>query len=275
MLTHPCGRVVCVDSAYDVDERNSNTDVVVTGSYTGVLCARFVSIHRPKGAIGVDCAIGPEGASIAGLWFYEALDLPAVAADVMSVELGNGVDVYKSGIVSRLNEPARRCEVRPGMAVAEAAERLLTQGGQEGVPPAEVTHRKAVYESDDGDIVCSDSIAFALPVDRDRNVLCTGGHTGRSAVPYLRKAHPKGFICSDGGRGRGDSGIMALDVVAADGLAGATVDARTARMGDGISTYEDGVVSAVNQPAERRGVRVGMAAREAAMHLLLGLRADE
>ena len=53
--------------------------------------------------------------------------------------------------------------------------------------------------------------------------------------PTCSRPRPWGFICSDGGRGRDDSGMAGLAIVEADGLAGATVDARTARMGDGLS----------------------------------------
>ena len=263
-------RVVCVDSAYDVDGRNSARDIVVTGSYSGVLCARFVSVRNPCAALGVDCAIGPEGASIAGLWYYEALNLPAAAVDVTTVELGDGVDVYENGVISRLNEPARQCGVEGGMPVRKAVRLLLRNRPPAPVEPSSVTRRTAVVREEHGAIVCTDSIAFSLPEDRGRNVLCTGGHTGRSAVPYLQAARPRGFICSDGGRGRNDSGIRGLHAVQDDGLPGATVDARTARMGDGMSTYRDGVISAMNKLARDLGVRVGMDAKEAARLLLVG-----
>ncbi|MFO1377929.1 MAG: hypothetical protein U1F14_13110 [Steroidobacteraceae bacterium] len=265
---HDGGRVVCVDSAYDVDERNRDRDVVVTASYCGVLCARFVAAHRPRGAIGVDCGIGLDGAAIAGLWYYEALDLPAAAVDVMTVELGNGRDVHSNGVVSRFNEPARRCGVRVGMPVEKVAWLMLERREPAALPPTAITNRVTVANQGDHAIVCTDSIAFALPEDRERNVLCTGGHTGRSAVPYLRAARPLGFICSDGGGGRNRSGVVGLEIVAADGLAGAAVDVRTARMGDGLSTYQDGVISAVNGPARDHGVEVGMRARDAALRLL-------
>ena len=264
------GRIACMDSAYDVDERNSNSDVVVTGSYSGVLCARFVSAHRPRGVVGVECAIGPEGASIAGLWYYEALDIPAVAVDVMTIILGNGVDVYERGVVSRLNEPARRRGIENGMSVRDCADKMLQVTELRKEAPADITHRTTVFESEDGAIVCTDSIAFALPEDKNRNVLCTAGHTGRSAVPYLESAMPKGFICSDGGRGRQDSGIEGLKLVAPLGLAGATVDARSAMMGNGLSTYHDGIISAINDPAASLGLTVGMTAKSAAELLLKG-----
>lgn len=263
------GRVVAMDSAYHVDARNTGRDVVVSASYSGVLPARFVAARRPRAAIGLDCGIGPEGAGIAGLWFYEALGIPAATADVMTVLLGDGVDVHRNGIVSRVNAVADACGVRVGMAVHEAALVLLRTDPVTRAPD-EITNRTVVEEGPAGRaVVCADSIAFGTEADRDRNVLVTAGHTGRSAAPYLRAVHPWGFICSDGGRGRDDSGIAGLAVVEADGLAGATVDARTARMGDGLSSYHDGVISAVNGPAAECGVEVGMAAREAAHRLLV------
>jgi nucleotidyltransferase/DNA polymerase involved in DNA repair len=62
--------------------------------------------------------------------------------------------------------------------------------------------------------------------------------------------------------------MAGLAIVETDGLAGATVDALTARMGDGLSSYHDGVISAANAIARARGVEVGMPAQQAA-HLLL------
>ncbi|MGI5242247.1 hypothetical protein [Dactylosporangium sp. CA-139066] len=269
MYTSPRGSVVAIDSAYHVDARNSGRDIMVSASYSGVLPARFVADHKPRGAIGLDCAIGPDGAGIAGLWYYEALGIPAAAVDVATVLLGDGVDVYRNGVISRCNAVAADCGVRPGMPVAQAAELLLAIDPQTRAPD-EITNRTVMETGPDGrQVICTDSIAFGTGADRDRNVLVTAGHTGRSAVPYLRSVRPWGFICSDGGRGRDDSGVAGLSIVDAEGLAGATVDARTARMGDGLSTYHDGVISARNAAAAKRGVEVGMSAREAA-HLLLG-----
>ena len=266
------GDIVAIDSAYHVDDRNRARDVMVAASYTGVLPARFVAEQRPRALIGVDCAIGPEGAGIAGLWYLEALGIPAATADVQTVILGDGADVAREGIVSRVNQPAAGCGVTIGMPVLEAARHLLSREPV-AVDAAGVTNREVMVAAEDGrQVVCTDSIAFGLPDDRDRNVLCTAGHTGRSAVPYLRSVRPYGFICSDGGGGREDSGMAGLWIVESEGLAGATVDARTARMGDGHSTYHDGIISAANAIARDRDVEVGMAASEAALRLLEGER---
>ena len=259
---------MAMDSAYDVAPGNRARDVVVNASYCGVLPARFIAEHAPRAAIGVDCGIGPEGASIAGLWYLEALAIPAAVADVMTVHLGDGVDLYEQGVISFANQPAVDRGVRAGMSVRAAADLLLAADAPAPGTAAEVTNRTVVGEGPDGRlIVATDSIAFGLPEDRDRNVLLTAGHTGRSAVPYLSEVHPLGFICSDGGKGRDDAGVSGLAIVEDLGLAGATVDARTARMGSGLSTWHDGVISARNVHAAAAGVQVGMSAQDAA-HLL-------
>jgi hypothetical protein len=43
----------------------------------------------------------------------------------------------------------------------------------------------------------------------------------------------------------------------------AAVAAMSARIGDGLSTYREGIISAVNEPARAKGVAVGMAAKDA------------
>lgn len=266
--SHPQGRIMAMDSAYDVAADNRQQDVVINASYCGVLPARFVATHQPRGAIGVDCGVGPEGAAIAGLWYLEALDIPAAVADVMTVHLGDGVHLSTNGRISFFNQPAQDCGIAAGMPVLEAARRMLHR--RPGAPPAAatITRRTVVHEESDGrQVVCVDSIAFGLPEDR-RNVLITAGHTGRSAVPYLLQVSPHGFICSDGGRGLDSAGTAGLDIVNRHGLAGATVDARRARMGDAMSSYRDGVISDLNALAHQAGVREGMPASEAALLLL-------
>lgn len=268
VLQGPRGRIMTMDSAYHVAAANAGRDVVVNASYCGVLPARFIGRHRPRGTIGVDCGIGPAGAAIAGLWYLEALNIPAAVADVDTVLLGNGVDLYERGVVSFANRPANDCGVVPGMSVRAAAQAMLEN--DPGSPLAEdVTNRVEVERNAAGRaVVCVDSIAFGHPETDARNVLVTAGHTGRSALPYLLKIRPWGFICSDGGMGRDRSGVVGMDEAGRAGIPGATVDARRARMGDGRSSYEDGVISAANEPAQAAGVRVGQTAREAARLLL-------
>ncbi len=261
------GAIQALDSAADILPHNRGRDVLVTASYIGVLPARLLHDHLPRAAIGFDGGVGPQGANIAGLWYYEALNIPAAAVDVMTIILGDGVDVYRNGRISYLNRPAADCGVRAGMPAHEAARLMLDR--DPGQPSAyQVTNRRTMHENAQGrQVVVTDSIVFGTEADR-RNVLVTAGHTGRSGARHIIKVSPFGFICSDGGRGRSDSGMAGLAITNAEGIAGATVDARQARMGDGMSTYEDGVISAANALALACGVRIGMPARDAALLLV-------
>jgi hypothetical protein len=239
----------------------------VNASFAGVLPARMVGDHRPRGAIGVDCGVGPESAGIAGIWYLEALNVPAAAVDVMTILLGDGPDMYENGRISFINRPAADCGVRKGMTVKEAARRMLDN--DPGSPSAlEVTNREIMEEGPDGrKIVCTDSITFGLPEDV-RNVIVSGGHNGRSSADYIRAINPFAYICSDGGGGRDRSGMAALPAAADMGIAGCTVDARRARMGDGHSTWNDGIISGANQLAQDAGVSIGMRTPEAARLLV-------
>lgn len=265
-------RVVALDSATFVDgfyqpkPARPGNDVIVNASYSGVFCAKLVMAHHPRAAIGLDCAIGKDGAGVSGLWYYEALGIPAAAADVMTAEMGNGLDLHDHGVVSRVNNLAEDAGLKPGMPVAEAA-RLIGRPvpRQQGLR----TNRVVIKSNAQGrSIVCTDSIPYALPEDIGRNVLCVGGHTGVSIIGYLKHFRPWGFLMSDGGMGKNNSGVAAMPVLQAEGLAGASVSAMTARMGDGRSTYFDGIVSACNWLAEAKGVHVGQTAIEAADRLL-------
>jgi len=77
-----------------------------------------------------------------------------------------------------------------------------------------------------------------------------------------------GFSCSDGRYCNNGAGLTALDPVEADGIAGASVDAMTARMGNGQSTYFDGGITAAKRLTQAKGVRAGQAARDAAILML-------
>ena len=261
------GRVMIMGSAYYVHEGNRARDVVVNASYAGVLPARMIGDHRPRGTIGVDAGVGPEGAGIAGLWYFEALNIPAAAADVMTVKLGDGPDLYENGIIRFLNRPAADCGVTVGMGVKQAA-RLMLDNDPADPKAMEVTNRRVMETGPDGrKIICTDSIVFGEP-DDVRNIIVSAGHNGASSADYLMAINPFGYICSDGGRGRENSGMAALPIAAAHGIAGATVDATKAKMGDAMSTWNDGVISAMNSLAEAAGVRVGMTAPEAARLLV-------
>jgi len=73
---------------------------------------------------------------------------------------------------------------------------------------------------------------------------------------------------NDAGGGKDGAGFGRLPVLDGRGIAAATVSNNTARIGDGRSTYETGVVSRINETAKRLELREGMSAREAVARLV-------
>ena len=53
------------------------------------------------------------------------------------------------------------------------------------------------------------------------------------------------------------------------GVPAASVATLSARLGEGSSTWNDGIISVVNAPAAARGVKVGMTAKAAARLMLV------
>jgi len=263
-------RIVYMDSARYVDARNSHNDVVLTASYIGVLPARMCAIYQPKAVIGHDACVGKDGAGIAGLWYLEALGIPAATADGMTVEMGNGQDLYEAGLISYVNYHAETLGVTVGMPVREAAILLRDNDLQDATVENKI-RREIVEELSDGRrIVVTDSIVWALPEDAGRSVMVTAGHTGRSGAKFLLEADPLAFICHDGGRSKNDSGTVGLATAEAVGLAGACIDGNTAPIGDAFRGYSHGLISVCNRPAEKLGVKAGMPVSEAAQLLLGG-----
>jgi uncharacterized protein YunC (DUF1805 family) len=263
-------RIVVMDSARWVNAENTGRDVVVAASYVGVLPARMMAVHRPRGVIGHDACVGADAAGIAGLWYLEALGIPAATAAGMSAELGNGRDLFDHGVISYLNYPAEQVGVRVGMEVAEAA-RLIRDVEATDTEVGNKIRREVVETGPDGRrVVVTDSIVWAYPEDEGRSVLVTAGHTGRSGAKFLLEANPWGFICHDGGRSKNDSGVVGLVAAQEAGLAGACIDGRTAPIGDAFRGYAEGRISVCNDLARERGVVEGMSVREAASRLLRG-----
>lgn len=263
-------RIVTMDSARYVDSRNTGKDVVVPASYIGVLPARMVAIHRPRGVIGHDACVGKDGAGIAGLWYLEALGIPAATADGMTADMGNGEDLYRSGVVKHVNYIAEICGVKAGMTVEQAAAVLLDNDPSDTEVGNKV--RREIVESHESGrrVVVTDSIVWAYPEDEQTSVLVTAGHTGRSGAKFLLEANPWGFICHDGGMSKNRSGVSGLVTADEAGLAGACIDGTTAPIGDAFLGYAHGLISAHNEAAARRGVEVGMTVKDAAHRLLVG-----
>jgi hypothetical protein len=103
-----------------------------------------------------------------------------------------------------------------------------------------------------------------------RSIVVTGSHAGLlgGKADDILAADVFAAFFNDAGGGKDDAGFRRLPLLDARGIAAATVSHLTARIGDGPSTYETGVLSRVNEAAARLDLKAGMSAREAVARLV-------
>ena len=259
------GRIVVMDSMTYVDERNSADDVLIAASYFGAMpVCHWVLPVRPRGVIAQEAGGGKNMAGLSGLWSLDGHGIPGAATETASCRISDGADMYENGVIAHVNASAQRRGVKPGMTAAEAAALMLQAAQDEGEHPAA---REVVFEGEGGRILALGSTSFISGANAG-DVICAGSAFSAPSADYAAPYAISGLICNDAGLCKDDSGIAGLAVMEARGIPAAAVSAASAEIGEGLSTYWHGAVSAMNAPAQSLGVTVGMPAKDAAMLML-------
>ncbi|MBS0524045.1 MAG: hypothetical protein JSS04_10450 [Proteobacteria bacterium] len=241
--------VLTVDSATRLPPEADGA-VVVTGSHGAIHAAYLSAKAGVRAAIHHDAGIGLDDAGIGGLAYAEKLGLAMAAIATESARIGDADDLLARGRISRANAYALACGVAIGTSCRDAVERLKRAPWPHRPPPVQAEGR---YEVDG--ILCLDSASMLGPDDRDR-VAATGSHGALIAGTTTAPMRPRLILFNDAGPGIECAGIRGLGVLEQAGIAAVAVAARSARIGDGRSTLQDGTISAVNRPASLLGARV-------------------
>lgn len=228
--------------------------VVIGGSHGAVYAAYMSAKSGCRAAIHHDAGIGKDDAGVGGLAYAEGLGMAMAAVATASARIGDGQDMYGRGVISRANGLAGQCGVRAGMSCQEAAELLKEAPWPHTMPPAMGETRHMVEG-----FACVDSSSLLVPEDRDR-VVATGSHCALNSGQAVEAFRPGLVFFNDAGPGTDKGGIKGFEVLDRAGIAGVAVAALSARIGDGRSTLQDGMVSAVSEAAYRLGARVGASA---------------
>jgi uncharacterized protein YunC (DUF1805 family) len=264
VLTSVGGRIVVMDSLTFVDWRNNSGDVLVAASFCGAVSVAFAAGVNPRGLIACDGGIGKDEAGVSGLPVLDTHGIPGGAAATMSARLGDGHSLYEGGVLSRVNGRAYALGIRPGMAVREAARRMLEYRRD---PPVVERRREVLYEGQRGRVVAMVSASFADESNRS-DVICVGSHAGVTGAGYALWLRPRGVLANDGGGAKDNSGVASLPLFDHLGVPAAAVGTMSARIGDPRSLYDEGIISAANATARKLGIVVGMPARTAALRML-------
>jgi hypothetical protein len=229
----------------------ANGAVVIGGSHAAVYAAHMSARFGCRAAIHHDAGIGKDEAGVSGLAYADQLGMAMAAVATASARIGDGADLQARGTISRANRLAAACGVVPGMAAGEAAERLKQAPWPHTMPPAKGESRHELEG-----VVCADSATLLLPEDRGR-IVATGSHGALNSWKATAPFRPLLLMFNDAGFGADRGGVLALPELDREGIAAIAVAAHSARIGDGRSTLQDGMISDANTAAYRLGARVG------------------
>mgnify|MGYP001158219126 FL=1 len=260
------GRILAMDSAGYVDERNDVSDVLICGSHGAPCATQLVIWARPRGLFIHDAGIGLGDGGVNGLKLLDTYLIPCASVDGKSARISDGRDMYTNGIISRTNQAALRMGLTIGMAVNDAAQTLLDNNPIH-VPAA---HRQIkVHSGKDGEVFALDTIKYADERIAG-GVLCMGSHAARAMANYIDDLgfNLAGVITNDVGLGKDGSGIEGLALLDPYDVPAATVSCNTARVGDAQSTYFSGKISHLNAAAKKIGIQREDPATRAAQLML-------
>jgi hypothetical protein len=259
MPTGPLPTII-VDSVTHLEPSHRGA-VVHAASHGGLYAAAYAAAKGVAAIILNDAGIGREQAGIVGLELLAGLGVPAATVAHTAARIGDGQHGAKHGTLSVVNGPAAALGLAPGMACREALERLAAVALAPSPPPpkadeARIEVASAAYPG--ATVIVIDSASLVVPADAGR-VIVTASHGGLlGGRPETAIKIPVfAAVYNDAGWGIDGAGVSRLPALDARGIAGACVSAFSARIGDGMSTYHDGFVSALNATAARHGGQIG------------------
>ena len=244
---------------------DSRGRVVIAASHGGHYAVHLALGEGVRALLVCDAGVGLDGAGISGLAFADTLGAPCAAIGHASARIGDGADCAARGLISFANRAAAALGVTRGMPVLEAARLFdaappLTQAP--GPLPGE---SRRVIAAGDGmrALVVTDSAGLVEPGDAGA-VVITGSHGGLlgGRPETAIKAAVFAALYNDAGVGRDGAGISRLPALQQRGIAGATVAAGSARIGDAQSAWDSGVISHQNDISQALGGHVGQSARD-------------
>lgn len=267
--------LVVVDSVTDLRPDHRGL-IAVTGSHGGRFPGAFAREAGVHAAVFSDAGRGRDGAGIAGLQVLQRAGIPAAAASADSCRIGEGQDTLESGRISVCNSAAADAGVEVGLLVREAVALLASSarapaasaddrghargaGHGDGADSNAIEETRSLRSSSPFPVWILDSASLVTNADSG-SIIVTGSHGGAPGGQAARalKCTAKLAAFNDAGVGKDQAGLGRLPLLEGRGIPAVTVSATSARIGDGASTLDEGIISAANAGARRLGAEPGM-----------------
>ncbi len=232
--------------------------VAIVGSHGGVYVGSVAASAGLRGVIVHDAGIGRDEAGIGALSYLDRFSVAAAAVDGTTATIGDGASLSR-GLIGRVNQTALALGCREGQSALACAEAMRRAPGLKGTPPAGHESRFVLSAvAGKPSVIGCDSVALVGAQDLGAIVI-TGSHGEllKNDPSWGKRPDVLAAVFNDAG----SAGATRLPDLDERGIAGATVACASARIGDARSTYEDGVLSHVNQTARTKGASVGQSCR--------------
>jgi Citrate synthase, C-terminal domain len=150
----------------------------------------------------------------------------------------------------------------PGEFLALTDDDINYIGPKRRRPPGdEQRHQHMVKEIDGIRVIAMDSVSYLVPENRGDIVIC-GSHGALAAARYARNYSPLAIIFSDAGKGKEDAGTSGLSLLDKNDIIALAVSVDSARIGDAMDTFQNGIISSANQTAFTLGLKSSMKVTE-------------
>lgn len=231
-------------------------NVVIAGSHGGVYAGFEAARAGVRGVILHDAGVGLDEAGIGSLSYLEDLGIAAAAIDSSTAIIGNGDSLANDGITSFINETAAKLGCVPGQPAMDCALAMRAAPGSSGDVPLYKEARFLIRDGADGAIVRGcDSVSLVRDEDEGAVVVTAShGEVLASAPTWGNRPKVLAAVFNDAG----STLVTRLPDLDSRAIPAATVATASARIGDARSSYDDGVLSHVNETASALGATPGM-----------------
>jgi uncharacterized protein YunC (DUF1805 family) len=118
------GRVVLMDSITKVTAEDKGA-VVVSASHGGASSGEFALEVPLTGAFFNDAGVGKDDAGIVALEMLQKRGVAAGTVSHTSARIGDSQDMWDNGVISHVNETARKLGLAPGAKLRQALTKLV------------------------------------------------------------------------------------------------------------------------------------------------------
>lgn len=255
----PRNDILILDTVTKLDRTALGT-VAIAASHGGVYAGYLAARCGVRGLILHDAGIGKDEAGISSLPYLDGLGIACATVDHRSARIGDGAEMARQGVISHVNEAARALGCAAGQPARTCAEAMRANRPRGGEVPGYAEARFVLREMPgEPKVIGCDSTSLVRAEDEGQIVITAShGDLLETSPSWGDRPDVLAAVFNDAGA---DNPTRLPDLDTRD-IAGATVSTASARIGDARSTYEDGIISHINESARRRGAHVRISCKE-------------